>query len=194
MLRLDGTIAASVLFAAVAFAQVEKLPPTGKEPAKSEQPPRYDDTKTSGESSSRDTQVDISPPEDDAKNHPFSSSSVDDAEAESSGDVQEMRLWNPHRAAKNIEVGDFYFKRKNYKAALERYHDALKYKPDDALANYRLAQCFEKLDDPDQAADHYQQYLKIMPNGEFAEGARKALGTLRVPERKDQPAEKAQAK
>ena len=66
-----------------------------------------------------------------------------DAEGAAS-DVQEMHPWDPHKAAKDVEVGDFYFKRKNYHAALERYKEALIYKPNDALANFRLAECLEK--------------------------------------------------
>jgi hypothetical protein len=68
-----------------------------------------------GESSSRATQIDISPPENDAKDHPESGSVVSDAEA-SNTDVQEFHPWDPHRAMKDLEVGDFYFKRKNYRA------------------------------------------------------------------------------
>src|SRR6059058_4482209 len=47
--------------------------------------------------------------------------------------------------AKDVEVGDFYFKRKNYRAAADRYQEALIYKPNDALVNFRAAQCLEKL-------------------------------------------------
>jgi hypothetical protein len=36
--------------------------------------------------------------------------------ADEIGGVQESR-WNPHMAEKDVEVGDFYFKRKNYRAA-----------------------------------------------------------------------------
>src|SRR5216684_6784476 len=74
------------------------------------------------ESSSRDTRIDISPPKDDAKNHPASTAAVEDLDIPESIDVsgvQEFHPWNPMKALKNIEVGDFYFKRKNYKAALE---------------------------------------------------------------------------
>ncbi len=71
-------------------------------------------------------------------------------------DVQEFHPFDPHRAAKDIEVGDFYFKKKNYRAALDRYREALFYKPNDALANFRMAQAFEKLAQPDDAVEHYR--------------------------------------
>src|SRR5215467_5151825 len=91
-------------------------------------------SRQSEESSSKDTQVDLAPPKDDAKNHPMSSTAVVDAEGADS-DVQELHPWDPHKAAKDVEVGDFYFRRKNYKAALDRYKEALLYKDNDAMAN-----------------------------------------------------------
>lgn len=152
-------------------------------PSKTENPPSSDRNPEARESSSRDTKIDLSPPKDDAKNHPLSRSAVADAEAETSGDVQEFHPWDPHKAAKDVEVGNFYLKRKNYRAALERFREALLYKPNDAVATFRMAQCFEKLDDPESAATHYQQYLKILPRGPFSEEAEKALQRL-----KDKPA------
>lgn len=144
-------------------------------PGKGQKPPASDRNQEAQESSSRDTKIDLSPPKDDAKNHPLSRSAVADAEAETSGDVQEFYPWDPHKAAKDIEVGSFYLKRKNYRAALARFREALLYKPNDAVANFRMAQCFEKLDDPESAATHYQEYLKILPHGPFSEEAEKAL-------------------
>lgn len=134
-----------------------------------------------GESSSHDTRIDLSPPKDDAKNHPGVPADVTEPSASSSadsGDVQEMKPWNPYRAVKDDEVGDFYFKQKNYQAALARYQDALVYKENDAVANFRIAQCYEKLNQPDEAITHYKEYLKILPSGPFSKDARKALEKL----------------
>ena len=130
-------------------------------------------------SSSKDTQVDLSPPKDDAKDHPMSSSAVSDVE-DSASDVQEFHPWDPHKAAKDIEVGEFYFKRKNYRAALDRFKEALTYKPNDAVANFRLAECQEKMGNPAEAVTHYQEYLKILPHGPFANDAQKALERLKA--------------
>ena len=80
--------------------------------------------------------------------------------------------------AKDVEVGDFYFKRKNYRAAADRYQEALIYKPNDALVNFRAAQCLEKLKQPEEARAHYQEYLKILPQGPLAAEAEKALRKL----------------
>jgi tetratricopeptide (TPR) repeat protein len=133
------------------------------------------------ESSSRDTRIDISPPKNDAKSHPGSKAALEDLDIpeniEVSG-VQEFHPWNPMKALKNIEVGDFYFKRKNYKAALERYKEALYYKDGDALASFRLAVCQEKLGDKADARKYYEQYLKILPEGPLAKDAHASLDRL----------------
>ncbi len=134
------------------------------------------------ESSSRDTRIDISPPKGDAKSHPDSKAAVSDLEAPDPaafGDVQEMHPWNPMKAMKDVEVGDFYFKRKNYKAALDRYKEALYYKDNDAVASFRLAVCQEKLGDKAEARRYYEQYLKILPEGPFAKEANVALARLK---------------
>jgi|SRR5450631_1609840 len=130
-------------------------------------------------SSSKDTRIDLSPPSDDQKNHPQSGAAVVDAQ-DAASDVQEMHPWDPHKAAKDIEVGDFYYKRKNYHAARDRYKDALIYKPDDAVANFRLAECLEKTGNPEEALTHYQEYLRILPHGPLAPDAEKALERLKA--------------
>ena len=134
-----------------------------------------------GVSSSLDTRINISPPKDDAKNHPASKSAVADLEVGDNPDtsgVQEFHAWNPMKAMKDIEVGDYYFRRKNYRGALERYKDALYYKDNDAVASFRLAECQEKLGDKTEARKYYEQYLKILPEGPFAKDAHAALDRL----------------
>ncbi len=162
----------------------------GKDANQNQPPPRSERSKEAGESSSRDTLIDLTPPSNDAKEHPNSTLPRDDADDDAAGDVQEFHTFDPHRALKDIEVGDFYFKKKNYRAALERYREALLYKPHDALANFRMARALEKLARLDEAAEHYQEYLRILPNGPQAEEAKKALEKLKA----SPPSEKSQAK
>ncbi len=140
-------------------------------------------------SSSRETRIDISPPKDDDKAHPNSKDAVADlgladiagdkvADKPDTSGIQEFHPWNPMKALKDIEVGDYYFKRKNYKAALDRYKEALYYKDNDAVASFRLAVCQEKLGDKAEAKKFYEQYLKILPEGPFARDARASLERL----------------
>lgn len=159
-------------------AQVETVPHANQPPAQNQVPPRYESDKEPQESSSRDTKIDLSPPANDAKDHPFSDSSQS-GETQATAGTQEFHPWDPHKAAKDVEVGDFYFNRKNYRAALARYQDALLWKDNDADATFRSAKCFEKMDKPSEAIAQYQQYLKILPHGKDAREAEKALGRLR---------------
>jgi len=139
----------------------------------------------SEESSSRDTRIDIKPPKDDAKDHPNSESAVWDLEPPPASDasgVEEFHPWNPMKAMKDVEVGDYYFRRKNYKAAQDRYKEALYYKQNDAVATYRLAVCQEKLGDKAEAKKNFEQYLKILPEGPYAKDARASLDKLATKE------------
>jgi len=166
------------VFCLLLFTQAQQDEPTSSQ-SEGQQDRSASSARSAEESSSKDTRIDLSPPKDDQKNHPMSGAAISDAE-EAASDVQELRPWDPHKAAKDVEVGDFYFRRKNYRAALERYREALVYKPNDAIANFRLAECQEKVGNPAEAVTHYGEYLKILPHGPFAADAQKALERLKA--------------
>ncbi|HWJ48623.1 MAG TPA: tetratricopeptide repeat protein [Candidatus Udaeobacter sp.] len=150
-------------------------------------PPRSDSVNAAslgddaGNSSSKDTQIDLSPPPDDTKEHPKSSDILTDEGSAGGGDTMEFHPWDPHKAAKDVEVGDYYFKRKNYAGAESRYREALLYKNNDAVATYKLAVCLEKMNRPDDALSEYESYLRILPYGPEAAEAKKAIERLKSP-------------
>jgi len=184
----------TLLLAAAAAQQSgkpSKIPPN-------QPPPRSDQGSATNEpvlktrtgdgpqSSSKDAPPDLSPPQNDAKDHPDSDSALHEAEdaaglyeGDEIGGVQEFKAWNPHKAEKDVEVGDFYFKRKNYRAALDRYREALYYKYDDAVAMFRLGVCQERLGDGEDARKAYQSYLRILPHGPSANEAQQGLDRLK---------------
>ncbi|HUQ49261.1 MAG TPA: tetratricopeptide repeat protein [Terriglobales bacterium] len=135
-------------------------------------PPRSND-----ESSSRDNIIDLSPPRNDNK-RPVRE--YDEEEESSSTGVNELKPWNPHKAEKANEVGEYYLKEKNYKAALSRFREALEYKPRDARATYRLGETLEKMGQEQESLQRYEEYLKILKNGPFAEQARKGVDRLKA--------------
>ena len=162
------------VYVAHAQAPVETVP-TDKDAAPPEDnsanPPRSDGA-AAGESSSKETQIDVSPPSGDAKDHPG-------ADLDTPSDSAEFTQWNPMKALKAVEVGDFYFKRENYPAAVSRYREALEYKPHDAEATYKLGAALEKSGDLKGAMENYQDYLKILPKGLYADKSEKGIERLK---------------
>ncbi len=145
---------------------VDKSAPPPKDNRKA--PPRSD-TLAPDESSSKETQIDVAPPSGDEK-HP----GADESE------FNEFHPWDPHKAMKCIEVGDWYFKQGNYRAAISRYQEALEWKPKDAEATYKLGEVQEKSGDLTAALGSYQEYLKILPKGPYAEKAQKGVDRLKT--------------
>jgi Flp pilus assembly protein TadD len=122
-----------------------------------------DGSSATGESSSRDSLIDLN------------AKSPKDEPAPTKEDESVLKPWDPHKAAKDVEVGEYYLKLKNYRAALERFNHALTYKPDDAEATYDLAVTQEKLELLSLADQSYHKYLQILPNGPKARDAEEAL-------------------
>jgi Flp pilus assembly protein TadD len=83
------------------------------------------------------------------------------------------------KAMKDVEVGDFYYKKENYNAAISRYREALDFKPHDAEATFKLAEVLNKTGDTAGATENYQAYLKILPDGPYAKKAHEALSKLK---------------
>ncbi len=167
--------------AATAGAQdsppVEQLPTDKSSPAPKDNakaPPRSDNVPV-GESSSTQTQIDVSPPANDAKAHPEAG-----LETGADSDVDEFTPYNPMKAMKAIEVGDWYLKQGNTRAAISRYREALDYKPHDAEATFKLAEVLNKTGDLPEAAQSYEDYLKVLPNGPHAKKAKEALDKLKA--------------
>ena len=136
-------------------------------------------------SSSKDSVGDIAPPNNDA-NHPGSNTSLDP-----NADVSEMKPWSPYKADNDVEVGTFYMKRGNYKAAEARFRDALYWQDNDALATYRLATLLEKEKRFDEARPYFESYLKILPHGQYSEDCKKALARMNANEGKKSQGKKS---
>jgi tetratricopeptide (TPR) repeat protein len=154
-------------------APVEQVPVEKNAPPPADnktKPPRSD--AGLDESSSKETQIDISPPPGDLKDHPG-------ADLDDESPSGEFTPWDPHKAMKDIEVGDFYLKRLNYGAAISRYREALEFKPHDAEATYKLADALEMSGDTKEALEHYQDYLKILPRGPYAAQSKAAIARLK---------------
>jgi tetratricopeptide (TPR) repeat protein len=146
--------------------------PQPQAPANTQQPEKpaepVPDAQQKGESSSIDSQINLD-------GH---TSLPEPAAPAAEADDKTLLPWDPHRADKDIEVGNYNLRIKNYRAALDRFNDALLYKPGDAEATYGLAVTQEKLDLLAQANKNYQEYLKILPSGPHAKEAQDAIKRL----------------
>jgi tetratricopeptide (TPR) repeat protein len=86
--------------------------------------------------------------------------------------------FNPLKASKSVEAGDFYFKKGSLAAAKGRYKDATLYDPGSAPAFEKLGEVSEKLHDYATARDCYAKYLELAPAAKDAEAVRKRMEKL----------------
>jgi Tfp pilus assembly protein PilF len=91
---------------------------------------------------------------------------------------QPESAFEPFKAEKSVEVGMFYLKKKNYDAAIERFLDALNYKPGFARPHLLLGEAFEKKREFEDSIMHYTAYLEILPNAGDADKVRKKITQL----------------
>jgi tetratricopeptide (TPR) repeat protein len=78
-------------------------------------------------------------------------------------------------AAHNVEVGDYYFGKKNYDAALLRYDDAREEKPRDIAVHVRLGRVLERLKQLPRAIEEYKAALKLSGPQKWSDEAKSAL-------------------
>ncbi|MCL5287426.1 MAG: tetratricopeptide repeat protein [Acidobacteria bacterium] len=92
--------------------------------------------------------------------------------------TQPEPVFEPFKAEKSVEVGMFYLKKKNYDAAIERFLDAVRYKPGFARPHFLLGRAFEGKREWEEAIIHYNAYLEILPNADDAKKVRKKIASL----------------
>ncbi|MBI2677729.1 MAG: hypothetical protein HYX28_03005 [Candidatus Koribacter versatilis] len=112
---------------------------------------------------------------------------VDDVESSSKKEdlgiattpAAEISTYDPIGAARDADVGDYYFHENNYRGALMRYSDALKEKPGDAGVHLRLARGWEKLGAAERAYLEYDAVVKLEREGKSASEAKDGMARLR---------------
>jgi tetratricopeptide (TPR) repeat protein len=86
--------------------------------------------------------------------------------------------WDPLRAEKDIEVGQYYMRKGDVDAAIDRFQDATVAKPGYAVPFKYLGEAQEKKGLKKPAAKSYQRYLDLYPKAEDAEKIRKRIEKL----------------
>lgn len=88
-------------------------------------------------------------------------------------------VFNPVRSKKELSVGEFYFKKGDYRAAAGRFLEATNWNPGNADAWLRLGDARERMNDAKGAQTAYERFLKISPKGKNAEEVRRKLDKLK---------------
>jgi tetratricopeptide (TPR) repeat protein len=71
--------------------------------------------------------------------------------------------FNPLQAQRELRVGNFYFRQGKYKAAANRFSEAVKWNPALAEGYFRLGQAEEKLRDQKAAREAYAKFVQLAP-------------------------------
>src|SRR5512137_1857467 len=88
---------------------------------------------------------------------------TDKAEGKDEEEAAKEKPFNPMEADRVLKVGDYYFKRKNYDAAIQRYMEALEYQPNRFDAYEALGRAYEKQGAREKALRVYQDFLRKYP-------------------------------
>ena len=88
--------------------------------------------------------------------------------------------FNPLQAANELKIGNYYFKKGNYRAAAQRFTEATKWDGTLAEAFLRLGEAREKQHDNKAAAEAYAKYLEIAPDAKDAAEVKKRLAKTRT--------------
>jgi tetratricopeptide (TPR) repeat protein len=86
--------------------------------------------------------------------------------------------WDPLRAEKDLEVGQFYLKKGDLDAAIDRFQDAAAAKPAFAIPYRYLGEAQEKRGDKQEALKSYRRYLDLYPHAEDAKKIQKKIDKL----------------
>ena len=71
---------------------------------------------------------------------------------------------DPIEAQRHLKVGDFYFKRKNFQAAQERYREAIRYLPRLPDSYLKLIVALEKMEKFEEALAVCREFLEANPD------------------------------
>ncbi len=86
--------------------------------------------------------------------------------------------WDPFHAAQDIDVGTFYMHKGDLDAAIGRFEDAIRLRPNFAKPRILLAEVYEKKGDKTEALHYYKEYLQVFPDAPDAKKVQKKIEKL----------------
>src|ERR1700728_3969927 len=93
--------------------------------------------------------------------------------------IQEEYAFNPVKSNKDVTVGEFYFKKNDFKAAAGRFREAPKWNDGNAAAWLRLGDAEDKMHDAKAAREAWEKYLQVAPDAKNAAEVRRKLDKLK---------------
>ncbi len=114
----------------------------------------------------------------DAPTAPPPKSSAKQKKDTATQNAPDQPAWDPLRAEKDLEVGQYYMKKGDLDAAIDRFQDATVAKPGYAIPFRFLAEAQEKKGLKKQAIKSYQRYLALYPHAEDGDKVRKKIDKL----------------
>lgn len=87
--------------------------------------------------------------------------------------------FNPLQSEKDLKVGNYYFKQRNYRAAAARYREATRWNEKNSEAWLLLGDAAEKSHDAQAAREAYSKYLSLEPDAKKTREIRKKLEKLK---------------
>jgi tetratricopeptide (TPR) repeat protein len=118
------------------------------------------------------------------------------AQDEPRGEPEEKAYVTPP-AWKSVEIGNFYLRRKRYRAALSRFQEAAQTDPYNPEAHLGMGKVYDRLGLRQKALENYRKYLDLLPSAKEAEEARdvhKAIARLEKKLKGSRPPSSARAK
>lgn len=93
-------------------------------------------------------------------------------------DAPDQPKWDPLRAEKDMQVGEYYMHKGDIDAAIDRFEDAALAKPGYALPYRYLGEAQEKKGMKKRAIQSYKRYLDLYPKAEDKDKIQKRIDKL----------------
>jgi tetratricopeptide (TPR) repeat protein len=100
---------------------------------------------------------------------------VDDTTPDKPVDPKDPSTWDPYHAYHDVDVGNFYKDKGDLDAAIARYQDAIRLKPDFGKPRLLLGEIYEKRGDTENAVKYFKEYLEVYPDAPDAKKVRKKI-------------------
>ncbi|MFZ3200562.1 MAG: tetratricopeptide repeat protein [Candidatus Acidiferrales bacterium] len=119
------------------------------------------------------------PPQQPPGQKPSSGESSSSSSSSSSQPPQQSQPnYDPFHAQQDVEVGTFYMHKGDVDAAIPRFEDAIRLRPDFAKPRLLLAEVYEKKHENETAVKYLKEYLQVDPKAPDADKIRKKIESL----------------